>query len=684
MPSARQAAQRHAALVKEVEAHNYRYYVLDDASISDAEFDRLMQELRALEAEHPSLVTPDSPTQRVGGEARVGVTKVKHSVRMYSLDNAYSKEEMDEFARRVRDGLPDGEVARFSVEPKLDGGSVEVIYDGGRLVEASTRGDGEIGEEVTVNLRTMRGVPLRIPHTGRITLRGEVVFYRKDLDALNAEREAAGLEPFANPRNAAAGSIRMMDPREVAKRPLRVVFYQLLEGASMHKTHGESLAWMDTQGLPTARAVLGKHAATHAIVDWEHVMDAIQAIDVARGSYPFETDGAVVKIDSYRHQQILGFTSKFPKWAVAYKFAAEQAGTIVRSIVVQVGRTGALTPVAVLDPVELAGTTVSRASLHNADMIAALDVRIGDRVYIQKAGEIIPQVVGVDASQRSADAVPYTMPSICPECGTPVVRGEGEAATRCPNRLCPAQVKGQIFYFARRFAMDVDHLGVVLVEQLVGRGIVKDVADLYSLTKAQILDLERMGDKSAENVFQSIQRSKSRTLDRLLCGLGIPQIGQVAAKQLAEEAHTLDRLLQWSEDEAVLREHVDSIHGFGPKMVDSVVAFFKDPVQQALLKKLQEHGVGTPQPRHEVATAGPLLGQSVCVTGVLTKRREDVHAAIRAAGGEVHDSVKKTTTYLVAGEKTGKSKLDQAKKFGTKVITEAQLDALLAGTEVST
>jgi DNA ligase (NAD+) len=380
----------------------------------------------------------------------------------------------------------------------------------------------------------------------------------------------------------------------------------------------------------------------------------------------------VIKVDSFRQQDMLGQTSKFPKWAIAYKFAAEQARTRLREIVVQVGRTGALTPVAVLDPVELAGTTVSRASLHNADMIEALDVRVGDHVFIQKAGEVIPQVVGVDLSTRTAGEQKFEMPAHCPVCGTPV-----EAATRCPNRSCPEQVKQRIFYFARRFAMDVDHLGEALVQQLVDRGIVKDVADLYALTPEAIAALERMGDKSAQNVFQSIRKSKERTLDRLLCGLGIPQIGQVAARQLAEEAGTLERMLAWTADEA--REHVDAIRGFGPKMVDSVVAFLQDAEQRALMQKLVELGVGRPQPRPDVAADGPLKGSSFCVTGVLTRKREDVHAAIRAAGGEVHDSVKKTTTYLVAGDKTGKSKLDQAKKFGTKVLSEQELYTIIAG-----
>ncbi len=667
-------AERHAQLVREIDAHNYRYYVLDDPGVGDAEFDALLRELRAFEAKHPELVTPDSPTQRVGGEPRTSVRQVKRRVRMLSLDNAYTAEELGEFFRRVREGLPEGEEPRFCVEPKLDGASIEVVYRGGRLVQATTRGDGETGEDITENIRTIRSIPLRIAHAETLTLRGEVVIYRRDLVTLNAEREAQGLDPFANPRNAAAGAIRMLDPREVARRPLRALFYQAVEGPRIAPTQHEVLVWLEEHELPTHRR--------HTVVSQDGVPEAIGAIDRARASYPFETDGAVLKVDAFRQEDMLGMTSKFPKWALAFKFQAERARTKLRAIGVQVGRTGALTPVADLDPVLLAGTTVSRASLHNADMIEALDVRIGDLVFIEKAGEVIPQVVGVDSAARTGEEKKFAMPAVCPSCGTAVARelrdpekpelGYG-AATRCPNRLCPAQVKERIFYFARRFAMDVDRLGSSLVDQLVERRIVKDVADLYTLTTDTIADLERMGKKSALNVHTSIEKSKERTLDRLLCGLGIPQIGQVAARQLAEEGHTLERMLAWTPEQA--REHVGSIHGFGPKMVESVASFLGDPDQRALMDKLVKLGVGRPQPRHVVVADGPLSGSSFCVTGVLTRKREEVHDDIRAGGGEVDDSVKKTTTYLVAGDKTGKSKLDQAKKFGTKVISEKDLYA---------
>ncbi len=415
-------AQRHADLVREIDAHNYRYYVLDDTVVTDADFDKLLRELKALEEANPHLRTPDSPTQRVGGEARSQVAQVKHGTRMMSLDNAYAAEELAEFHRRVRDGLPDGETPRFCVEPKLDGASVEVVYDGGRLVQASTRGDGTTGEEITENVRTIRSVPLRIAHTGKVTLRGEIIIYRRDHDALNTEREAQGLEPFANPRNAAAGAVRMMDPREVARRPLRAVFYHVVEGPRLHATQHESLEWLEAQGLPTHRR--------ETVVAWDDVAAAIDAIDRARATYPFETDGAVVKVDAYRQQDMLGMTSKFPKWAIAYKFKAEQARTRLDAINVQVGRTGTLTPVASVDPVELAGTTVSRATLHNAGMIEALDIRVGDMVFIQKAGEVIPQVVSVDVTARTGAEEKFKMPA-----GIALRRGARRRRTRAPRSL---------------------------------------------------------------------------------------------------------------------------------------------------------------------------------------------------------------------------------------------------------
>jgi DNA ligase (NAD+) len=661
---------RHGELVRELRAHDYRYYVLDDPLISDREYDELYRELVELETAQPELASAESPTQRIGGSPRTGLRVVEHVLPMMSLDNTYSQQELAEFVRRVQAGLPRSAEPAYCVEPKLDGASVEILYRDGRLVEASTRGDGISGEEISVNLRTLRSLPVTIDHPGPLTLRAEIVIYRRDLDRINEQRRALGEQPFANPRNAAAGSLRMLDPRVVAKRPLRAVVWQVVEGPGLAATHSTALDRVAELGLPT-------HRMHRVCPDLDRTLDAIRAIEADRKHYPFEIDGCVIKVDAFKHQEILGATAKFPRWAIAYKFGAEQAQTRLLDIVVQVGRTGTLTPVAILDPAQLAGTTVARASLHNAEIVQHLDVRIGDLVTIEKAGEIIPQVVAVDTAARAGDERPFRMPDRCPSCDARVEQRPGEVAIRCPNPSCPAVVRGQIFHFARRFAMDIDRLGESLIDQLVGSQLARDVADLYALDVAQLTALERMGKKSAENVIESIAGSRERTLDRLLTGLGIDHVGQVAARQLAEAAGSLEAMLGWSQDEA--REHVSSISGFGPKMVESVLSFLFDETSRALLEKLAARQVSRPQPRHEIAAHGPLSGSSFCVTGVLSRKRDDVHAEIRAAGGIVHDKVKQGTSYLVAGEKVGKSKLASARKFGARVIDEPTLDAWMRG-----
>lgn len=656
--------------MKEIAAHDYRYHVLDDPVISDAEYDALYAELRELEAAHPELGSLHSPTQRVGSAPRSELRTVPHVAPMMSLDNTYDEDDLAEFLRRVRTGLRDDAAVEFCVEPKLDGASVEVLYREGRLAGGSTRGDGATGEDISPNLRTLRSLPLSIPYDGPLTLRAEIVIYRRDLARINEERVAQGEAPFANPRNAASGSLRMLDPRVVARRGLRAVVWQVVEGAALAQSHSAALDRLAELGLPTHR----KHRVSKSQGE---ILEAVHALDAERRDYPYETDGAVIKVNDFSQQAILGATAKFPRWAIAYKFGAERAVTRVLGIEVGVGRTGTLTPVANLEPVELAGTVVSRASLHNEQIVGALDVRVGDQVTIEKAGEIIPQVVAVDHTARSGSELVFRMPETCPSCGTKVERTPGEVAVRCPNPRCPDQVKGSIFHFTRRFAMDIDHLGESLIEQLVRTELVKDVADLYDLTSEKLVALERMGKKSADNVIQSIAASKERTLDRLLTGLGIEHVGQVAARQLAEAVGSLDTLLGWRDDEVT--GHMTGVSGFGPKMVESVRAFLENPAERTLLEKLRERGVSRPQPKHESASDGPLRGLAFCVTGVLTRRREDVHADIRNAGGEVHDKVKKGTSYLVAGDKVGKSKLEGAKKFGAKVIGEAELEALLRG-----
>ncbi|MEO7033299.1 MAG: NAD-dependent DNA ligase LigA [Polyangiaceae bacterium] len=664
------AKKRHDALVEEVRAHDYRYYVLDDPTLSDREYDALYAELRGLEQQHPELKSTSSPTQRVGDELRSDLRTVPHVVPMMSLDNTYNDDELAEFERRVLGGLPAGALAEFCVEPKLDGASVEILYRGGKLIGGATRGDGLSGEDISPNLKTMRSLPLTIPYLKPLTLRAEVVIFRRDLAKINSVRAETGEAPFANPRNAASGSLRMIDPRVVAQRPLRVMVWQVVEGPELSQTHAGALAKLAEFGLPT-------HRLERVCKTPEEVRASVAEIDAARREYPYETDGAVVKVNSFSAQDILGATAKFPRWAIAYKFGAERASTRVLSIIVQVGRTGALTPVANLEPVQLAGTVVSRASLHNAEIIEHLDIRVGDLVSIEKAGEIIPQVIAVDPSVRTGAEVPWQMPDVCPSCGTKVVSNEEEVAIRCPNPTCPDKLKGAIFHFSRRFAMDIDHLGEVLIEQLIASKLVKDVSDLYALTVPQLESLERMGKKSAENVVHSIAASRAQPLERLLTGLGIEHVGQVAAKQLAEAAESLPNLLSWGSEDVL--EHVAQISGFGPKMVDSVRRYLENEENRQLLDRLAGFSVSTPQPKERAAATGPLSGFSFCVTGVLSRKREDVHAGIRGAGGEVQDKVKKGTSYLVIGEKVGKAKTDSAKKFGARVIDEATLERMALG-----
>lgn len=657
----------HERLVREVRAHDYRYYVLDDPSIDDHAYDRLYAQLKSLEANHPDLVTADSPTQRVGNEPRTDLSSVQHVAPMMSLDNTYSRGDLLEFDRRVRGGLTDGTLIQYCVEPKLDGASVEILYRGGKLAGGSTRGDGKSGEEIGTNLKTMRGLPLTIDYAGDLTLRAEVVIYRRDLEAINLQREQQGQAPFANPRNAASGSLRMLDPRIVASRRLRALVWQVLEGEFAPR-HSAALSQLAELHLPTH----GKHTTCDTI---EEVMQAIEAIEQGRADFEYEIDGAVIKVDSYHQQGILGATAKFPRWAIAYKFGAEQQSTQLLDISVQVGRTGTLTPVAHLRPVALAGTTVSRASLHNQDHIDRLDVRIGDTVLVEKAGEIIPQVVAVDAHKRAGSETPFRLPEQCPVCNTQVKKIEGEAAIRCPNVRCPAQVHGAVLHFSRRYAMDIDHLGQTLISQLIEAELVSNVADLYELRHEQLLSLDRIGEKTAANVVRAIQASKAQPFERLLTGLGIDLIGQVAASQLAREFRTLSSLLDQEPEEA--RRRAAEIAGFGDKMADSLAKYLSGTSERALLGRLAELGVSRAAEEESPVQQGPLSGSSFCVTGVLSKKRSDVQNDIRSAGGEVFDSVKKGTSFLVAGEKVGKSKLAQAKRQGSQVITEAQLYAMM-------
>ncbi len=661
--------ERHAELCAEIARHDYLYYVRDAPEISDRQYDRLFQELKDLERAHPELVHPASPTQRVGERPREGVVKVEHEHPMFSLDNSYDEDELREFDRRVRDGLGHEDYS-YVAEPKLDGASIETIFDGGALHLGVTRGDGRVGEDVTDNVRTIRAVPLTIDEPRKLTLRGEVVIYRRDLDAMNDKRVARGEEPFANPRNAAAGALRLLDSREAAERQLRVFYYDIVE--RHYETHAQALDAIDRLGLPS-------HKLHRLCKDVDEVLGFVHDFDARRSSLPYETDGVVVKVNELALRDELGTTARFPRWAIAFKFEAERALTKVLSITADVGRTGALTPVANLEPVQLSGTVVSRASLHNIDYVEEKDVRVGDTVSIEKAGEIIPQVISVQLESRPRGTRRWKPPEHCPICETPVERAEDEAALRCVNGRCPGRVKAGIFYFTRRGAMDVDRLGKALVEQLVDRELLRDVGDIFGLKEHRetLLGLERMGEKSVDNVLEAIDRARTgRSLSQLLTGLGIPLVGTVAAQLIAERYGTLQALLDTPAES--IAEQLDQLHGIGPKIAESVAAYFGEEVNREVAHKLIAHGVIAEQQVVE-ATEGPLTGSAFCVTGTLSEPRDAIHDKIRAAGGVVHKSVKKGTTYLVAGAKVGASKLKSADRHGTEVIDEEKLATLIAG-----
>ncbi len=652
-----------------IEEHNRRYYLLDAPSVSDAEYDGLFRQLLALEERHPELRTQGSPTQRVGATPREGLVKVKRAARMYSLDNAYTRDDLSEFDRRVRERL-EQEAPVYVAEPKLDGASIEVTYEGGSLTLASTRGDGETGEDVTANIRTIRSLPLSIPFTGRLTLRGEVVIHRKDLERINEKRKAREEEPFANPRNAAAGSLRLIDPKLTAERPLRVFFYDAVEPItdSHHALLDRLAAW----ALPTHK----QHVLCKGI---DEVLAFIDNFQHTRDKLPYDTDGVVLKLDLREERSQLGFTSRFPRWAIAYKYAAEQKQTRVLKITADVGRTGTLTPVADLEPIQLSGTTVARASLHNLDYIQSKDVRVGDMVLVEKAGEIIPQVIAVIHESRPKGTVPWEPPTRCPVCNTLARRVEGEAALRCPNPACPGRLKAAIFYFTRRGSMDIDGLGKSLIDQLVDQGIVADLADVFDLPQKRelLLALPRMAAKSVDNLLGSIGQARhGRGFERLVSGLGIPLVGGVAARQIAERYPDLEALLAVPAE--TLGEQLSQIDGIGPKIAESVASFVGNPEHRAVLQKLQKLGVTTVSAQ-PVRREGPLSGLSFCVTGQLSQPREQIHEQILALGGEAHTSVKKGTTYLVTGDKVGKAKIEAAEKKGAKVIDEAGLRTLMQG-----
>jgi len=686
--------------------HEEQYYIHNAPEISDEQFDALLHELERLEAEYPDLVTPDSPTQRVAGRPTEGFETVEHLVPMLSLDNAYSDEELRAFDERVRKGAALGEArVAYVAEMKIDGLSIALTYDAGRLVRGATRGDGVHGEDVTANVRTIRAVPLKLrarPErvAGRLEIRGEVYLPRAAFDRINKEMEAAGQPLFQNPRNTAAGTMRNLDPALVAKRGLSAFVYQLvLRQAQDERPDGSARVHRQAQDeRPPASArgelVEPRAIATHAdllraLRDWglpvEPHWRRCDGIDEViafcaewadrRRTLDFDTDGVVIKVDDLALRERLGATAKFPRWATAFKFPAQQAHTRLLRIDVNVGRTGAVTPFAVLEPVFVAGSTISMATLHNAEDIARKDIRAGDTVVLEKAGDVIPRVVAPVLTLRPADAVPWVMPAACPICGSALQRDEEEVVWRCENASCPARIRRSLEHFASRSAMNIEGLGESLVDQLVTKALVRDYADIYRLTAETLADLERMGQKSAANLVAQIERSKSNDLARLLYALGIRHVGEKAAATLARYFRTIDRVIDAPVDE------LQTAPDIGPVVADSVRAFATEPHNRELIERLRKAGVKmtTDLPEPAVEPAGPLAGQTVVLTGTLaTMTREEATDALERLGAKVSGSVSKKTSFLVAGADAG-SKLEKAKKLGIDVKTEDDLRALIMG-----
>jgi DNA ligase (NAD+) len=659
------------ALREKIRHDEYRYYVLDDPEISDADFDKLMNELKRLEAEHPELITPDSPTQRVGGKPREGFVKAKHSSPMLSLDNAYSEEELRDWERRVHElsGRTDLE---YMCELKLDGMSLALVYSEGLLERGITRGDGSVGEDVTLNVRTVRSIPLsiapeKLKKAGIPTnfeVRGEMLMPLAAFRKLNEEREQQGLSVFANPRNFTAGTVRQLEPSITAQRRMDYFAYMLLkDGQTFFDRQSKT---MDALELAGFKVNPNRKLANNL----DEVRKFIQSWETKRESLPYEIDGIVVKVDRTAWQRELGFTGKAPRWAIAYKFAARGGVTQIEDIVPQVGRTGKLTPVAWLKPVPIGGTTVSRATLHNKDEIERLGIKIGDWVEVERGGDVIPKVVKViDDKDHPRGHKPFEMPEHCPVCGGNVVRTPGEADHRCVNANCPAKLQGTILHFASRHVMDIDGLGEALVNQLTERGLVKNVADLYKLTKDDLLHLERMGEKSAENVLAEIKASKKLPLERVIYGLGIRFVGERTAQFLAEHFGSLDATMNASAEE------LEEVNEVGPRIAESIVEFFTDEHNRKLVSDLRKAGLTFTGQKKEKGTK--LAGKTFVLTGTLARHtRDEAKKMIEEAGGRVSGSVSKKTDYVVAGSDAG-SKLDKARELGVNVIGEDELEELV-------
>lgn len=658
--------QRIEELRRWLNYHNRKYYIDNAPEVSDYEFDQRMHELQRLEAEHPEYDDPNSPSRRVGSDLTTEFRTVEHRYPMLSLGNTYSIEELHEFFDRVEREV--GQV-EYVCELKFDGTAISLTYEQGRLTRAVTRGDGRSGDDVTANVRTIRTVPLELTCDDVAPLfeiRGEIFMPYASFDRLNSEREQAGEQLFANPRNAAAGTLKQQNSAVVAHRGLDCTLYQMVGEGVAVRSHWESLERAREWGFKISREARVCHSAAE-------VDEFIAHWDEARHALPFPTDGVVIKVNSYEAQQQLGFTSKVPRWAVAYKFKAEQALTRLESVAFQVGRTGAITPVANLAPVQLAGTTVKRATLHNAEQIAQLDIRLGDMVYVEKGGEIIPKITGVELSERKSDSVPFEYITHCPECGTELTRYEGEAKHYCPNQShCPPQIVGRIIHFIRRKAMDIEGLGDETVELLFESGLVRDVADLYDLHAQQLAVLPRLGEKSAENIMKSIEGSKSVPFARVLFALGIRFVGETTAKYLASHFGSLDAIMNASVEQLIEAEEV------GEKIARSIVEFFADATNRTIIERLRVAGVQFEAEERELHS-DLLAGKSVVISGKFRRHsRDELKELIELHGGKNLAAVSANVDYLVAGENMGPAKLQKATKLGIKMISEEEFEALIA------
>jgi DNA ligase (NAD+) len=668
--AAKDVEQKVEALREKIRYHEHLYYILDNPEISDTEFDKLMQQLQQLEAEHPTLITPDSPTQRVGGKPREGFVKVRHSSPMLSLDNTYNEEELRAWERRVHE-LTGRKDVDYVCELKLDGMSLSLGYDDGQLVRGITRGDGTVGEDVTLNVRTVRSVPLSIPKEKLkkagipvdFEVRGELLMPHAAFKKMNEERETKGLSLFANPRNATAGTVRQLESKVTAQRRLDYFAYALLQnGRTYFDRHSKTLDALDAAGLK----VNPNRTLVHSM---EQVWDFIGQWEGTRDALPYEIDGIVVKVDRVALQNELGFTGKAPRWAIAYKYAARAGITKLEDIRVQVGRTGKLTPVAELAPVSIGGTTVRNATLHNMDEIERLGVKIGDWVQVERGGDVIPKVAKVIADKEHPRGhKTFHMPEVCPVCGTKVGRTEGEVDYRCVNANCPAKLRETVLHFASRGVMNIDGMGEALVNQLTERGLVKDVADIYRLTKKDLLSLERFADKSAQNILDEIENSKKLPLERVIYGLGMRFVGERTAQFLAEHFGSMEAL------ERASQEGLQDVDEVGPRIAESIVEFFNLPANRKLIERLRAAGLTLSGQKRERGTK--LAGKTFVLTGTLAKyTRDEAKKMIEDAGGKVTGSVSKKTDYVVAGTDAG-SKLDKANQLGVKVIDERELEKL--------